>query len=181
MARRSVTESRSDVAESTNPEPQGADLDGVGGLDGVGVGRVAGLDAVAEGLLASVSLLVRRMRQVQDGTGLTLSERAALSRLDRDGPTTSAALACHEQISPQSMGATLGGLEERGLVARRPDPLDGRRVVLSVTADGKRLLRDKRNARSKLLAEALSSEFTTAEIAHLQAASALIERLGQSL
>ena len=86
---------------------------------------------MAEMLLASVSLLVRRMRQVQETSGLTLSERSALSRLDRDGPTTSAALARHEQISPQSMGATLSGLEERGLVDRRPDPRDGWRVASS--------------------------------------------------
>ena len=50
-----------------------------------------------------------------------------------------------------------------------------------MTAAGKRLLKDKRTARSKLLAEVLSSEFTPSEITHLQTASALIERLGQSL
>ena len=174
MAPQSIGESPADILENTDPDPKGAGVaDGLDGVDGV--------DGVADCLLTSVSLLVRRMRQVPDTTGLTVSERAALSRLDRDGPTTSATLARHEQISPQSMGATLGALEERGLVARRPDPLDGRRVVLSVTPGGKRLLKDKRSARSKLLAQVLSSEFTTAEIAHLQAASTLIVRLGQSL
>jgi DNA-binding MarR family transcriptional regulator len=143
--------------------------------------RSAEIDDVSEVLLASVSLLVRKMRQVHDTSGLTLSERSALSRLDRDGPTTSAGLARHEQISPQSMGATLRGLEERGLVDRRADPRDGRRVVLSVTPGGKRHLKDKRNAKSKQLARILSSGFTTAEIAQLKAASALIERVGQSL
>jgi DNA-binding MarR family transcriptional regulator len=153
--------------------------DGTGGVGPDSGG--AEVDDVSEILLASVSLLVRKMRQVHDASGLTLSERSALARLDRDGPTTSAGLARHEQISPQSMGATLRGLEERGLVDRRADPRDGRRVVLSVTPGGKRHLKDKRNAKSKRLAQILSSGFTSAEIEELKAASALIERVGQSL
>ena len=37
-------------------------------------------------------------------------------------PATGDALAKQEQISPQSMGATLAGLQRRGLVERQPDP-----------------------------------------------------------
>ena len=37
-------------------------------------------------------------------------------------PATPGELAKLEQISPQSMGATLASLEARGLVQRRPDP-----------------------------------------------------------
>src|SRR5882757_9214554 len=100
---------------------------------------------VAESLLAGIRLLVRRVRQAQvEEGGLTPPETSALSRLDRGGPATSSALAKLEQISPQSMGATLAALEARGLVERRPDPLDGRRVVLSVTSAGRQVLQDKR-------------------------------------
>ena len=91
---------------------------------------------VAVALRDSIGLLLRRMRQQQPDGELTLPESAALARLDRGGPATSSALAKLEQISPQSMGATLAGLEARGLVARHPDPADGRRVVLSVTEAG---------------------------------------------
>src|ERR1700723_1856803 len=91
---------------------------------------------VASALLVGIGLLRRRLRQTHTGGELTLPEISALARLDRGGPTTSAALARLEQISPQSMGATLAGLEARGLVERHPDPEDGRRVVLSVTEAG---------------------------------------------
>ena len=135
---------------------------------------------VAAALRESIGLLLRRMRQQQPGE-LTLPENAALTRLNRGGPTTSSALAKLEQISPQSMGATLGGLEARGLVERRPDPADGRRVVLSVTGAGRDMLRDKRNARTQRLAKALSSGFTPGELRLLMAAAPLLERLAQSI
>src|ERR1700689_5450337 len=117
---------------------------------------------VAGALRMSMGLLVRRLRQAKAEGELTLPESSALSRLDRGGPATSAALAKLEQISPQSMGATLGALEAKGLIERRPDPGDGRRAVLSVTDAGLRLLRDKRNARTERLAKALSAGFTPA-------------------
>jgi DNA-binding MarR family transcriptional regulator len=139
------------------------------------------LQNVAAELRASISLLLRRMRQVQVAGELTLPERSALARLDRGGPSTSAALARLEQISPQSMGATLGALEARGLVERRPDPQDGRRAVLSVSEAGRQVLRDKRDALTQLLAQALSDGFTAAELTRLKAAAPLLERLAQSL
>jgi DNA-binding MarR family transcriptional regulator len=139
------------------------------------------VDQVAGALRVSIGLLRRRLRQAQADGGLTLPETSALARLDRGGPTTSAALARIEQISPQSMGATLGALEAKGLIERRADPGDGRRAVLSVTDAGSRLLRDKRNARTERLAKALSAGFTPAEIQLLAVASPLLERLAESI
>jgi len=136
---------------------------------------------VAVALRDSIGLLLRRMRQQQPDGALTLPEGAAMTRLNRGGPTTSSALAKLEQISPQSMGATLAGLETRGLVARHPDPEDGRRVVLSVTEAGQRILQDKRNARTDQLAQALSARFTPDEIGQLAVAAPLLERLAQTI
>jgi hypothetical protein len=64
---------------------------------------------VAGALRMSMGLLVRRLRQMKAEGELTLPESSALARLDRGGPATSATLAKLEQISPQSMGATLAG------------------------------------------------------------------------
>src|SRR6266700_2331318 len=92
------------------------------------------IEKVADALRMSVGLLLRRLRQAQLQGELTLPETSALARLDRGGPATSSALAKVEQISPQSMGATIAALEARGLVERRPDPQDGRRILISITA-----------------------------------------------
>jgi len=136
---------------------------------------------VARALRVSIGLLLRRVRQMRVEGELTLPESAALARLDRGGPATSSALARQEQISPQSMGATLASLEAKGLIERCPDPEDGRRAVLSVTGAGLQWLRNKQNARTELLAKALSAEFTPAELQVLITAAPLLERLAQSI
>jgi DNA-binding MarR family transcriptional regulator len=140
-----------------------------------------GTDELAAALRVSVGMLVRRLRQTRAEGELTLSESSALARLDRDGATTAAALAKLEQITPQSIGATLGGLEARALVQRAADPQDGRRVVLSVTDRGRELLRSRRNARTEVLARALATGFTRSELEQLLAAAPLLERLAQSI
>jgi DNA-binding MarR family transcriptional regulator len=94
---------------------------------------------------------------------------------------TAAALARHEQIGPQSMGATLASLEQRGLVARAADAQDGRRMILSLTEAGLEVLRSRRTARAQQLARALESRFTPAELRQLATAAPLLERLAQSL
>ncbi|MFE4856820.1 MarR family winged helix-turn-helix transcriptional regulator [Streptomyces sp. NPDC056670] len=137
---------------------------------------------VASALLASLSVLVRRVRQVPVEGGLTMPERTALSHLARSGPSTSSALARDVQITAQSMGATLSELRARGLVERRPDPNDGRRGVMSVTAAGHQALKDKRNARAELIARALASgEFTHAELEQLAASAPLLARLARNI
>lgn len=144
----------------------------------------ADIIGVAAALRDSIGLLRRRLRQVKAERGdgdLTLPESAALVRLDRGGPTTSSALARQEQISPQSMGATLAALEARQLVERRPDPEDGRRAVITVTDAGRQVLRDRRNAHAELLALALGDGFTPAELDVLAAAAPLLERLAERL
>jgi DNA-binding MarR family transcriptional regulator len=138
------------------------------------------VDKLAGVLRVSIGLLVRRMRQVKDRE-LTLPETSALARLDSGGPSTAVALAKLEQISPQSMGATLGALEDRGLVERRPDPEDGRRAVISVTEAGLQVLRSRRNAGTEQLARAIADGFTSSELKQLMAAAPLIERLAQSI
>ncbi|HWF41783.1 MAG TPA: MarR family transcriptional regulator, partial [Acidothermaceae bacterium] len=100
---------------------------------------------------------------------------------DRNGPATSSELARVEQISPQSMGATLGALEARGFVERQADPADGRRVLMSITDAGTAALRVLRTARTEQLAQALSEGFTSLELQQLMTAAPLIERLAHNL
>ncbi|MDG3010394.1 MarR family transcriptional regulator [Rhodococcus sp. D2-41] len=141
----------------------------------------ADAEQVAAELRLSIGLLVRRLRQVRIEGDLTLPENSALARLDRDGPTTSSALAKIEQISPQSMGATVAALLSRGLLEQREDPADGRRRLLWVTEAGRQALGSRRNARTQQLAQVLTSGFTQDELRRLAAAAPLIERLAQEL
>ncbi|MCK9895286.1 MarR family winged helix-turn-helix transcriptional regulator [Frankia sp. AgB32] len=136
---------------------------------------------LAAALRLSVGMLVRRLRQSTSAGGLTIPESAALARLDRGGPATSAALARVEQISPQAMGVTLAALESRGLVERRRDPGDGRQVILSPTEAGIAALNSRRDARTELIAGALDAGFTPAELDQLAAAVPLLARLAERI
>jgi DNA-binding MarR family transcriptional regulator len=138
---------------------------------------------VAGALRVSVGMLVRKLKQVQvrGDDDLTLPETSALSRLDRGGPATSSDLARLERISPQSMGATIAALEQRGLIARDRHPHDGRRIMLSLTDAGRQVVRDRRGARTEQIARALADGFTPEELAQLRAVTPLLERLAERL
>jgi DNA-binding MarR family transcriptional regulator len=139
------------------------------------------IDELAADLRHGIALISRRLMQTPAPGALTLPERAALSRLDRSGPASSAELARAEQITPQAMGMTLLALESRGFVERRKDPDDGRRIIMSLTPSGGEILRHKRDKRIRQIAKILTEEFTAAELKALAAAAPLIKRLGDNI
>jgi DNA-binding MarR family transcriptional regulator len=135
---------------------------------------------VADGLRVTLALLVRRLRQTRDDS-LSIPEVSALARLESLGPATLTQLARAERISAQSLGATIDGLERRGLAKRRADERDGRQSFVSITAKGRSTLRSRRSGRSAHLARTLAAQFTEAELAQLEAALPLLERLANAL
>ncbi|MFC0039608.1 MarR family transcriptional regulator [Actinomadura rayongensis] len=136
-------------------------------------------EILATDLRACLGPLLRRLRQTKVDDELTPSQTAVLVRLDREGPATSSALAAAEGVRPQSMGAIVAALTERGLVVRAPDPADGRRVVLSLSDTGREGLRGVRRERSRRLTAALRDELTDDERALLAAAVPLLERVSR--
>jgi DNA-binding MarR family transcriptional regulator len=143
--------------------------------------RTPQTDELATALYDGIGLVARRLRQAPAPGELSLPERSALTRLERSGPATAAELARTEQITPQAMGVTLNGLEQRGIVERRPDPHDRRRVVMALTEAGAEVMRRKHDARARQLAEVLEQRFTAAEREALAAAVPLIVRLAESI
>ena len=123
--------------------------------------------------------LSRRLKQSYTADEITLSQASVLKRLEQDGPATPVVLANGERVRPQSMGATLATLEGMGLVSRRPDPRDGRCVVMSITEAGEQALAGVRRNRDELMARALADNFTPAEHEILMAAIPLLDRLSR--
>lgn len=126
------------------------------------------------------SRLRRRLKETYDAEGLTPSQTAVLSRLDKDGDAAASDLAAAERVRPQSIATTLAALDERGLIERRPDPADGRRQLVSVSAAGRAFLADKRRAGEEWLARAFQDHYTEGERQAVIAAFALLERLTRS-
>jgi DNA-binding MarR family transcriptional regulator len=134
----------------------------------------------ARELRLAVGRLARRMKQLYDADELTFSESSLLSRLGREGPATPTELAGAEHVRPQAMGNMLTTLEQRGLVARSPDPDDGRRLIVRLRPAGRRLLEAKHEHVNEAIRTAMS-RFTAAEQQQLIAAVELLDRLAERL
>ena len=115
---------------------------------------VAGL---ADGLRPAVMRLARRLRQVRaDGLDLTPSQLSAMGVLARSEDQPIGALAAAERVAAPSMTRTVKALEERGLVARTPDPADRRHSLVSLTTSGRQVLLLNRHRRSEWLAQRIA-------------------------
>lgn len=135
--------------------------------------------ALATELAGAAGGFMRRLRAASQADRFTPSQRSVLHRIDRGGPTTIAELARAELVRPQSMRATVGVLEERGVLRRASHPTDGRQIVLSLTEAGRAALADLRRAKHDWLAEALQTRLDAAERETLAEAAELMKRLSR--
>ncbi|NKQ58911.1 MarR family transcriptional regulator [Amycolatopsis sp. K13G38] len=133
---------------------------------------------LAGGLRGVIGQLHRRLRQVDNAEVLTPSQSAVLARLRREGPQTQAQLAAGEHVRQQSMGATLGALDELGYLERTRDPADGRRVLISLSDLGEKTVRGVHQHREEWLAKVLVT-FSAEERETVAGALPLLERLAQ--
>jgi len=133
-------------------------------------------ETVVPALTQAVGLMLRRLRAEANPGGLSISQAAALARLDADGAVTTADLARAEAMKPQSMSAILAGLELEGLVERRPHPTDGRQILFSLTARGGEARRRRSTAKQEWLLAAVA-RLDPAERQTLLTAAALLRRL----
>ena len=108
-------------------------------------------------VMKQVELAVRsRLDDLFRPIGLTALQYTALTVLERHPDLSSAQLARNSFVTAQSMADMVTALEGRGLIERHRDLVDRRRLVLDITADGRRLLRRYRGQVSALEAEMLS-------------------------
>lgn len=129
--------------------------------------------------IQAIGLLVRRVRAAAASHELSLTESAVMARLDKEGPATIADLARSESVRPQSMGASVTALEERGLVERKPHPTDGRQVNIVLSAKGSAVRKSVGEAKRTWLAAAVA-ELNEEEQRILFRAGEIIRRLAKS-
>jgi DNA-binding MarR family transcriptional regulator len=138
---------------------------------------VQGASRTASELRLVLGQLVRRLR-VENS--FPISQGTVLARLDREGPQTASDLAAAERVRPQSMAQTVYELQTAGLVARRPHPLDRRRILVELTGEGAAALAEDRRRREGWLAQAIEAELSPEEQETLARAVPLLRRLASA-
>tara|TARA_B110000914_G_scaffold123617_1_gene107934 strand:+ start:828 stop:1235 length:408 start_codon:yes stop_codon:yes gene_type:complete len=85
-------------------------------------------------------MAVQKMYNEEAGTkGSTMATGFALISIDPEKGTPSTALGPKMGIEATSLSRTLKKMEQQGLIDRRPNPEDGRGVLIHLTAFGKEM------------------------------------------
>jgi MarR family transcriptional regulator for hemolysin len=93
-----------------------------------------------ESTLMATSRLIRRTFDSRlSHLDVNLNEAGLLVYVDEHGPMSQRQLADALNIGRAAAGVVIGSLESRRLIERRPDPDDGRAVLVGATATGRRL------------------------------------------
>jgi len=130
-----------------------------------------------------LAVVIKRLRaSLQDAAlagamGLSLSELSILRRLRHEGPSTAASLATAEHVTHQAITQNLSELKHAGLVEATPDPTDGRKKLISVTAAGNNLFESVSASRNAWFTHAIEAAFSESELPDLDKAIELLERL----
>src|SRR4051794_40122647 len=135
-------------------------------------------DLITTQLVPRAAVLSRVLLR-QSGAAISRSEAGVLSALS-GAPRRITELADLEGHAQPTMTLLVKRLEERGWVARRRDPADGRVVLVSLTDAGTAALEDVRAAYRTVLRDHLAAMSDT-EIAALLTATEALETLLHSL
>jgi DNA-binding MarR family transcriptional regulator len=135
--------------------------------------------SAAEGLLDEINelfaIMLRISRRVENpDEPLTATQRLALFETTMVGPIRLTILAGRMDTTAATVSRAIDALESYGLVTRRPDPADGRAVLLSATAKGVRWTQDRRalalNQFERIEDSDVDAAMLTSELARLSAA-----------
>jgi DNA-binding MarR family transcriptional regulator len=129
----------------------------------------------ASRLRLAIVRTARRMRQEADA-GLSPTLIAALGTIERHGPLTPSELADAERIKRPTATRIAAALEAEGLIARAPDPSDGRASLLSISPRGRDLLRRLRKRKNAYLSRRLR-ELESDDVEALERAAEVLERM----
>jgi DNA-binding MarR family transcriptional regulator len=132
--------------------------------------------AVADALRPVLLRVGREIRREARAVGISPEQVALLVAVKYAPGIGIRDLAAHERISAPALTKHVDRLERDGLVVRTPSPNDKRRIGVSLTDEGQRMLRRVRARRTAWLATRLQ-RLNTAELAAVAAAIEPLSRL----
>jgi DNA-binding MarR family transcriptional regulator len=111
-----------------------------------------------------VARLVKKLRRASEtAQRLSLTERSTLSALYQSAGMLPSELAAMEKITNQSMSQILAHLFELGYVNRTASETDRRKVIITLTPEGEKILMQVRHERDEWLTNAIEQTCTPEE------------------
>lgn len=121
--------------------------------------------------------LSRRSKAMASATGITGPQRLVLRVVGKNPGISAGTVARTLHLDKSTISGVLQRLEERGLLVRRADPRDARRVRLHLTAAGAEINRSSAGTIEATVRRALRR----APVSQRQAAEALLQDLAAAL
>ena len=132
--------------------------------------------AIADRLRPVLLRVGRELRREARAVGISPEQVSLLVAIKYEPGIGIRELAAHERVSPPAMSKHVDRLERDGLVQRTPSADDRRRVGLTLTEEGQRMLRRVRSRRTAWLASRLG-KLSPSELAAVEAAVEPLSRL----
>ena len=132
---------------------------------------------VDDALYASRAFVALAVRTMARSSGLTLPQHRALLELELRGPQSLTALSALLGMPPSGTSRLCDRLISRGFMAKRPSPVSGRSIELSVTRAGAAQIASVLDARRQELSDALAEIPADERDAMGEALNAIGERL----
>jgi DNA-binding MarR family transcriptional regulator len=129
-------------------------------------------------LRVALARLSRRLRR-HELAGLTPTQLAALSTIEKTGPMRLGDLAAAEGIAPSTLTRLVTALEDSGYVQRTADPSDARASTLAITAHGREAI-DRIRTENTLMLTASLELLTPEQRLALAAALPVLEQLADT-
>jgi DNA-binding MarR family transcriptional regulator len=119
---------------------------------------------VATHLRITIHRLVKLLRrQTNSDSELSLTERSTMGSLYNHGELAASALAQMEKVTTQSMSQIINHLYELNYIGKTPSEEDKRKVMLSLTEEGRAFVEDSRQRKQEWLAHALHEKVSPEE------------------
>jgi DNA-binding MarR family transcriptional regulator len=123
-----------------------------------------------EALLSAHAVLMKQFAAEDIWADVSMREYDVLYTLSKcAAPIRISELNRHVLLSQPALSRLVDRLAERGLVGRRPDPADGRSVLLSLTGAGRAVQRQVGRKHARSVARAMTAGLDPAELRQLEA------------
>jgi DNA-binding MarR family transcriptional regulator len=136
---------------------------------------------LSSSLRTAVSTLNKRLRkQMYSANSYSITEIETMGILYRQGRSSPSELASDTKVTSQSMSQILKKMEEQKMIKRTPSDEDKRKVYISLTPSGKKIVEKIRYERDGWLTRNIDKNLTDKEKKILKKAIDILNRLSEA-